>query len=354
MKRLASNIIASPPEINNHLIKFYVDSSPTIIDPPRSQHRNTELILLRLQESLRRNLANPFTSFSKEWLPEDTQMQQLVYTLVKLSTWEALRFPHHSLPKPGHNFHEEPSLAEYLLRDVEFPREPNYYIPVGHGTVLISLATHLEIADILKMAVAKVITISEDNTTTTACILSLNHVVIVEITKTPTSVQTTHTEPLELFGETSLGRKSLIATLSPNNTLVDKTVMPNINLPLEIIEVIFRSLVMTPGGFETLPHFAGVCKLFAAIVHDRIIRFSSDRVLLNYPTWLSGCLYGVDNDGWVGLYDLGNERHPVLWSNTERVQRYAVLVDGENFGVGEIILAPVDLDKVAGMRGSKS
>ena len=351
---LASNIIPSPPEINNHLIKLYMDSSPTIIDPPRSPDRTTQLLVMRLQESLPRDLANPLTLFSNEWLPEDTQMQQLAYTLVKLSTWEALRFFHRSLPNRRKDYIDDPpSLAQCLLLDVEFPREPNYYVPVGDGKVLISLATHLEIADILKMAVAKVITMSKDNTTTTACILSLKHVVIVDVVKTPTSVKTTHTEPLELFGETSLGRKSLIAILSPHNTRRDKTVMPNTNLPLEIIEVIFRYLTMTPGAIKTLPHFAAACKLFSAIVHDRIIRVSSDRILLNYPTWLSGCLYGLDDDGWEGLYHFGNERHPVLWSNTKRIKHCTVLVDGANFRIGELQLVPVDVDKVVGIVDEK-
>jgi hypothetical protein len=104
--------------------------------------------------------------------------------------------------------------------------------------------------------------------------------------------------------------------------------MPNTNLPLEIIEVIFRYLTKTPGVIKTLPYFAAACKLFSAIVQDRIIRVSSDRILLNYLTWLSACLYGVDDDGWEGLYDFGNERQPVLRSNTKRIKHCAVLFNG--------------------------
>lgn len=47
--------------------------------------------------------------------------------------------------------------ATALFHVAAFPRGRDYFIPVGDGKVLISLATHLDQADIAEMAVARVI-----------------------------------------------------------------------------------------------------------------------------------------------------------------------------------------------------
>jgi len=336
---LAYDVFVSPPPVDKDLITIYNERCPSIVEAPTSSNPLKSAMLVRLQGTFHNCCRVPFMETWKEWGPTDIRMQKLLYTLVKLSTWESITWDPKTTASQG--IWIEPH-ADSLLQTATFPRESEYYIRIGDRRILISLATHLEMENVLKMAVAKVVQLSDVDVIQVACILSLQHVVIVTVDKTTSSVKVTHTKPLELFGDKSEGGKALIVTLSPIIPHLDN-VPRNGNLPIELIEHIFEFLAHSPGGIKTIPTFAQACKMFAAIVVDRTIHLNG-RTLLNFPTWLPGCFYGVDDEGFIGMYNFGEAKYPVPWKS-DNTKIYTAMVDGVEIGLGisQFSLTPVDV-----------
>lgn len=99
-------------------------------------------------------------------------------------------------------------------------RQPEYFIPVGNRQVLISLATHLDNHQIAEMAIAKVVERISHESVQTACILSLQHAIILEIDKScqPTKVKRTKTLRILDDDKRQKGSKSIdshVIRLSP-------------------------------------------------------------------------------------------------------------------------------------------
>ena len=88
-----------------------------------------------------------------------------------------------------------------------------YYIPIELDKVLISVAINLDVEEILKMEVGKIINLTKHQKITTACIVFLVHAVIVKIDRT-NGIKVIHTPALELFGTTNAGRIALMTILS--------------------------------------------------------------------------------------------------------------------------------------------
>lgn len=343
------NVLADYPDVDSELVAIYSECTVTLTEPPTAHPLKTA-ILLEFQSCLRYDSPRELLD---EWTIYDVQMQKLVYAFVKCCCWEAIKF--------GEAQRDDVALSIFsrnLLLDVDFPRQPDYYIPAGNRRVLISLATDLDdddLQDIRKMSIGKVIKLTKDQATAVACVISLTHVIIVNIDRTD-GIKVTHTEPLPLFGETSQGRKALIATLSPHQSRIDFVSEFSPNLSVEVIEQIFKFLVLIPrGGIQTIPSFARTCKLFAAIVHDRVVHLPG-RTFLMYPTEKRGWLYGIDDGGygWKALYNLygldceyntrASEVHdrPYPEILCHRKKRFwTATIDGANFGVGRLSLNPM-------------
>jgi hypothetical protein len=210
------------------------------------------------------------------------------------------------------------------------PTESDYYVFVGTSKVLISLATDLDVEDIAKMAVAKVINLTPEGTVQLACVISLDEIILVNIDKTSPRVCVSRTEPLCFDRPQSDGLKALVATFSllPSHPAHD---LPNNGLlPVETVEHIFKLLLLT-GGVETVPNFACACKLFSKIVRYRTVKVGRCMVL-NFPTSRPGVFFGLGEKRSVELFRL-------QWSDgnymEEKVRRsFQVLADGVNIGFG--------------------
>ena len=343
------NVVVDYPDVDSELVAIYSECTVAITETSRALPLKAA-ILLEFQSRLRYDSPRELLD---EWTIYDVQMQKLVYAFVKCCCWEAIKFG-----EPQRDDVAQSIFSRNLLVDVDFPRQPDYYISAGNRRVLMSLATDLDVddlQDIRKMSIGKVIKLTRDQTTAVACVISLTHVIIVDIDRT-NGIKVTHTEPLPLFGETSEGRKALIATLSPHQSRIDLVSEFPLNLPVEVIEQIFKFLVLIPRGeIQTIPCFARTCKLFAAIVHDRVVHLPG-RTFLTYPTEKPGWVYGIDDGGygWKALYNLygldceyntrTSEVHDYPYPEIlcHRKKRFWVAtIDGANFGVGRLCLGPM-------------
>jgi len=168
--------------------------------------------------------------------------------------------------------------ATALFHTAAFPPTAEYFIPVGNGKVLISLATHLDQDQVVEMAIAKIVEKVSEGSKQTACILSLQHTVIVEIDKSCRLVKVKRTKLLRILHERAgtPGDQALIATLSPFRRRITPPLQQNpasdrALLPLEVVELVFRSLALQHP--DSIPNFASTCKQFATIVSKNTLRF---------------------------------------------------------------------------------
>jgi len=267
----------------------------------------------------------------------------LVYTLVKFSSWDGITFKE----GPRKFGMDDEALAKRLLVKATFPTVTEYFVPVGveGKRVLVVLATHLEKEEYMKMAVSKVVGISKKKelTDVTACIMSLCHVIVVEVHTMDSGRYVTHTKPIDIFAKE--GREALIATLSPPSPPPPSESTAATVLPTEIIEQIFKDLTLT-GGVPTIPSFAAATAAFGSIAHDRILQLPG-LTLTTFPAPLEQCIFGVHGNGDVGVYHFGDKRYTCLWN---QMKSWTVMVDGADLGIGEVSLTPVDVDAATGKK----
>lgn len=324
-----ASIDAPVPTLDADLIAVYEQCTPAIHDqlyPQNTCERLKTEILLRYQRDLERYLP---VNLNSQWTPDDVPMQKLVYAFIKYSCWEAIEFK--SL-----DFAYDIPAARNLLRDVDFPQSPVYYIPIGRIKVLVSLAMNLDRDEILKMEVGKVINLTKDQNTATACIVSLIHAVIVKVDRTK-GIKVTHTPALELFGTSKAGRIALITTLSPHPSHLDVERFPSEILPNEIFEIIFRHLAFASDGMQNIASFARTCNLFSAIAHDRTVRLPG-RTFLTYPSGNANLVYAIDDDGWRGLYHFLGCFYQGGLSECHRNRCWVGKIDGADFGLGRLFI----------------
>jgi len=253
--------------------------------------------------------------------------------------------------------------ATALFHISAFPRVHDYFIPVGNGKVLISLATHLDKDDVAEMAIARVVKMVSDGETQDVCILSLQHVIIVKIDKSSCPTKVTRSALLTILNdeEGCMGADALIATLSYFPRKLVMAPVPTHGpshlpaLPLEITEHIFKTMtILSPGS---IPNFALACKQFAAIVADNTVHFPGCTLFPYAPQPSNGwpCVAGVDHqtrelgvyyvagevDGGfhIKMYDyLGFSRRGMYDFLGPR-RDYDILVDGSKSGLFGLDLA---------------
>jgi hypothetical protein len=265
--------------------------------------------------------------------------------------------------------------ATALFHTTAFPREPEYFIPVGNRQVLISLATDLDDEQIAEVAIAKVVDRISEGSTQTACILSLQHAIIVEIDKSchPTKVIRTRilrTLDVETGRE---GADALIATLSvfPRPFVPHLTTSNGPILPVEITEHIFKYMAVKHPS--SIPNFASACKQFAAIVSENVLRFPGCTLFPharqpggNAGNWwvpnLFPCVSGVDHATRTpGVFYVAGERgdhcdriafydHHDFHRHMDKGPRrdYEVLVDGAKSGLFGLDLSLCRFDEKSG------
>ena len=266
----------------------------------------------------------------KEWTPEDRQMQRLVWIFVRYAMWDGLTWV---AKKPTLDIFDEPDEAWYALEQmpstIPMPTTPQYYVFVGMNKILISLGRDLSVDDVVKMEVAKVVNLTPTWTMQDACIISLDHVVIVNVDKTSSQVIVNHTPPLK-FDQDSGGIEALIATFSPLE-LHPAQLLPNNSIfPFEIVENIFKFLVLA-GGRTAIANFAGACKLFSRIVRYGTVKIDGCLVL-TFPTVCPGLFHGLDENGSVELFTL---EYLGVYELVKGEKNLKVLADGVNLGLSE-------------------
>ena len=334
---LSWDVFPTPLNADQDLLLSYEGLDAKVVDPPTPSKHLNNWIMLELQLELRKyGRSTEFKEQWKEWTPLDRRMQQWVYATVKCAMWDGLRFEY-SAPRPRGVWRVEEGL-NFLLDTAITPEEPAYFIPVRSEKVLISLEIQLDVGDIAKMAIAKVVKLVPDGTHQTACIISPGEVIIVNIDKLHGACFVTHTEPLQFDDINHIAFDALIATLSPPDLRLDRT-PSNGNLPVEIVEQIFEALVFD-GGFKTLPSLACTCKMFSTMVHDRTL-YLPGRLFYNYPIAMKefpNVYFGWDvEDGNFEFYSIGTTRVIVK----DKLIKYKVFADGANIGLGKFGLAPL-------------
>jgi hypothetical protein len=342
---LVTDVFAKPPAIDEAMLKRYEELHPEPCDPPTPTNEVKMNILMQLQRDLEMFKMCPYDVVSKEWTIHDIPMQKFIYCLVKFSCWESLEF---KLKKEERNVLEV--VIPTWLNGAEYPRGTEYYVPTGDKDqqILISLCTHLDQEEVRKMAVARVVDKMkmEEDGRYTACIVSLTHIVMVRVFKHTDQMKVYHTEPMEIFGETSEGRKTLIALLSSPDLKSKAPIGPARAVSADEIGDLFEALSLAYGGHATQSNFHEVAKDASNVLHGRTIRFPG-RTLMTHKTWLEGCMYGIDDDGAIGLYGMSDHQYPLLWESQEvAVKSYKVLVDGADFGIGVLNLIPVDVGNI--------
>jgi hypothetical protein len=159
---------------------------------------------------------------------------------------------------------------------------------VTNGKVLISLATHLDQPGVAEMAIARVVEMVTEVEKQVACILSLQHAIIIEVDKTCSRAKVARTKLLQIphHKEGLEGTKALVATLSDFSCPISQAPFhrkcPSSDrpvVPLEIAEHIFKHLANNNPASTF--NFAAACKQFAAIVSKHTLSFP---VLHTFPT----------------------------------------------------------------------
>jgi hypothetical protein len=300
---LAWDVFPAIPVVEQELLQRYNETLGTIVDAPnRSKHLKTWIMSV-MEMELTNRCSTEFKEQWKEWTPSDRSMQKWVYAIVRCAMWDGLSFEHSLI---GPDWGEAEEGLNVLLEGVTTPEATEYLVPVGTEKVLISLATHLEVEDIAKAAIGKVVELTRDGTRQIAGIISPRETIIVNMGKTSPRCSVNHTKLLAFEDPLLLGFNALIATLSTPYSRLDKTA-PNGNLPVEIMEQIFKHLLLkVPDGFKTLPSLACTCKMFSAMARDRTF-YLPGRLFYNHaPTAMPNLFWGWDvRGGLARLYSIG-------------------------------------------------
>lgn len=309
-----------PSEPDEDLVEFYNAAHVEVIPTesvPRPTPNFPRVIMTDMIRNYLETFRFPFQEFQHEWGPSDIQFQRLVYALVKLASWAQF----------GFRLLDEEEIAELdeeykwgdFLRDCHVPSSETYCVPGGLGQVLIHLQSHLD--EDFREGLGRVIKFLKETgqTSITACIISLVHVVVVEATLEKGTVFVKHTTPTRLDSE--FGPSLLIGALYPAqsaNTVDFYTIAAN--LPAEIIANIFHELCITPDGVDTIPSWRLACKAFNDIA-DRHVFSLPDLTIFDFAEFEDHRQYrAADINGTVNIWT----RDSLYWGGRREYRWYAV------------------------------
>lgn len=323
-----------PPETDPDLLALY-DSSEITIDDTRRARRPTDIRYAIMNEMMKNYMDTyryPFLHFGHEWCPSDIQFRKLVYALVKLASWKQLGIQsvHRS---QWYALDEEHDLGDFLL-GCQVPSSETYCVLGGEGEVLIHLDTDF------KNGIGRVIQFAKEcrKSRTTACIISLSHVMAVTVTINKEMVSVKHTSPISL-NETA-GRDILIDALDTQDFLQSNFYSLSANLPVEIIAKIFECLCFIPGGIKTISAWRQVCKGFNNLAETHVVTLP-DLTILDFVGLDNHEMYhAVDSDGNVGIwtrsYPFSGMKRELRWRAMPKGSPYA------SYGCGILTLWEID------------
>lgn len=345
-EHLAWDIFPEQPLIQQDLMQNYMSSQVTITNAPEIANHPAHLMLLDLQRDLRKRCAwyDEIGLNWQRWAPADRGMQRLVWLFVRYAmldglTWVVKKHFHSIFDR----YDEYWDGLEEMPSTIPMPAAPQYYVYVGMNKILISLARCLDVEDMVKMEVAKVINLTPPGTVQNACIISLDHLIIVTADKSSSQVHVYHTLPLKFEVDNqshSAGIEALIGTFSPlewhSSRLVSE--YDKVVLPPEIVDQIFQELFLA-GDRMAITNFALVCKSFSQMVRDRTVKVGSC-LMLTFPTARRGWFYGFDENAKLQLFGVSDVRNYKYVKDSKRLK---ILADGVNLGLSEKVLRVVEM-----------
>ena len=329
-----------PPVIDQDLIQRYITMQVSITKAPRIVCHPTHLMLLSLQHTLRLYLAldKELMIESERCRPQDRSMQRLVWLFVRYAMWDGLTWkekePYHRPSSDGDTFIMALNSRRDLPGMVPMPSTPQYYVFVGIKKILVSLAVNLDIDDVVKMEVAKVVNLTPPGAVQEACIISIKHVVFVTVNKTSPQVSVTRT-PVESLALDSDGLAALIATFSSLKTPYEDDLPNNGCFPYEIVETIFEYLALS-NDRQTIANFASTCKLFSKIARHRAVAIGGCLTLNFLSQSWQGLLQALDPSGRAKPLALGRLWSVYLLGKTKLWREVMVLADGVHLGLSKV------------------
>jgi hypothetical protein len=226
----------------------------------------------------------------------------VAYALIKLASFDQIQLE----PVPlNRSIRLRDKWAEKgeSLRHTTPPAADMYFVPGGpEGEVLILLA-HWHIVDDPKSNIGRVIQFAQTSgkSCLTACIFSIETVIVVRIIIEGDKTFVRHTHPKE-GSFWSMGQELLASVLSSSHIVSDYQL--DSVLPSELIERIFQNLCQSSGTSIDILSWRLTCKAFNQLANLRTISLKS-ATICNLPTSDEDILHVRDQNGMFGTYRTG-------------------------------------------------
>jgi hypothetical protein len=248
--------------------------------------------------------------FADQWGPSDIQFRSLVYAMVKLAS-NSFRFRMcedrlYSTFNPAYDRGD-------VLKGYKVPSTDMYYVH-GTGGVLIHLSSQLDLD--YRRAICRIVKCAKKSgkQEMSACIISLYHVIVLNVTNENGKVYVKHSPLTSLSSRT--GRKLLISALHRDSEETSFYTL-EANLPADIIAEIFKHLFLLPGGVKILPSWRLVCKAFNSLARKHVLSLPG-LTILDWADFDDYKRYhGVDQAGEAGVWTrtdpFWRKRRELLW-----------------------------------------
>jgi hypothetical protein len=309
------------PTPNHEYTDLYETAKVDIYHTPgekREQDAKRAMIVEQLLQSYHRRTQDLLAVHEFEWGPNDIQFRYIVYGMVNIACWGKYTFKTICAEERDNLNDIQPDFADFL-RGYDVPSTDTYWMTTTCGKdVLIHLSTHLD--ENQSDAIGRVINYAIENNRTelTACIISLQQIIRVNITLDGGHIRVEHTLPRYIDGdlmENGIPEHEqvgwafiLFETLSPFVVLPFFNIY-NTNLPPELLLEIFSYLFLDPDGILTLPNLRFVCKACDNLVRNKTLSLPGltlfgDDDLHNHNNEL---YRGVDTDGNLGWWCMNRD-----------------------------------------------
>ena len=197
-----------------------------------------------------------------------------------------------------------------FMKGYKIPSTDMYYV---HG-ILIHLSSQLDLD--YRRAICQVVKCAKKSgkQETSACIISLYHIIVLDVTNENGRLHVKHSPPTLLSSRT--GRKLLISALYRHSEEASFYTL-EANLPADIVAEIFKHLFLQPGGVKALPSWRLVCAAFNNLARKHVLQLEGLTILDwadfdNYKRY-----HGVDQAGEVGVWTrrdpFWRKRRELLW-----------------------------------------
>jgi hypothetical protein len=310
-----NKFVYHPPPLDDKYLDLWnsITCETCLMAPPQ---RRTD-IRLAIMDDMLADFSERYqyllNEFANQWGPLDIQFRSLVYAMIKLAS-NSFRF-RLCEDRLYSTFHPAYDRGDFL-KGYKVPSTDMYYV---HGTdgVVVHLSSQLDLD--YRRAICRVVKCVKKSgkQETSACIISLYHVIVLNVTNENGKVHVKHSPLASLSSRT--GRKLLISVLNPDR-IEDASYTLDANLPAEIIAAIFKHLFLLPGGVKALPCWRLVCKAFNGLARKHVLQLPGLSIL----DWADFDDYkryhGVNKAGEVGIWT----RRDPFWRKRRELQWGAV------------------------------